>query len=30
MEDKCDWYCKEIFIAKEEIIALRTLYLRVW
>ena len=27
MEDKYDWYSKEIFIAKEEIIALRTLYL---
>jgi hypothetical protein len=27
MEDKYDWYNKEIFIAKEEIIALRTLYL---
>jgi len=26
MEDKYDWYCKEIFIAKEEVIALRTLY----
>ena len=27
MEDKYDWYSKEIFIAKEEVIALRTLYL---
>ena len=27
MEDKYDWYSKEIFIAKEEIIVLRTLYL---
>ncbi len=27
MEDKYDWYSKEIFIAKEEIIALRTLTL---
>ena len=27
MEDKYNWYNKETFIAKEEIIALRTLYL---
>ena len=27
MEDKYDWYSKDIFIAKEEVIALRTLYL---
>ena len=27
MEDKYDWYSKEIFVAKEEIIVLRTLYL---
>jgi hypothetical protein len=27
MEDKYDWYNKEIFVAKEEIIVLRTLYL---
>ena len=27
MEDKYEWYSKDIFIAKEEIIALRTLYL---
>ncbi|GAI52009.1 unnamed protein product, partial [marine sediment metagenome] len=27
MEDKYDWYIKEIFVAKEEVITLRTLYL---
>ena len=27
MEDKYDWYSKEFLVTKEEVIALRTLYL---